>query len=200
LEGSNTETVALSIPTDIYKSCSPNSKKLESSTIEHTFPFESSNSLQNVIASIPSEKTKSGVKLTGIENISLQGKAHVTLKGQPLVQRSLPQVFHNEKDVNNDDPIEPNVQNRGGSNSELSDLESEDSSSIIIESDSEYSPGVVVESDSDYSLDESSNTENAVDEDDEEDFVLAQNYLQNEVQIKRRLQRKFLWYSRMLNK
>jgi hypothetical protein len=79
-------------------------------------------------------------------------------------------------------------------------LESEDSSSVIIESDSEYSPDGIVESDSEYSLNGSSSTENEIDVDDDGDFALAQCYLQNEVRIKRRFQRKYLRYSWMLNK
>ena len=128
-------------------------------------------------------------------------KVHVTLKGQPLAKPSLPQVFHNKEDYCDDNRSEVNIQNRLESNSEISDLESDDSSSIIIESDSEYSPGVIIDSgSSEYSLSESSSTENEINENDEDDFVMAQSYLQNEVQIKRRLQRKYLWYSRTLNK
>ncbi len=260
----NAEAVTLSIPVEIYMSCTSNSTNLESSLIKHTFTFEASNyplflyhlqtwccgiyaphevtvnssvintssflpsveeqpivhdwtsysqptflvsrpqrvyCRQKVAAPRSSKKAKSGVKWTDIENMAChKGKVHVTLKGQPLVQRSLPQVFHNEEDYRDDDPSEPNVQNHGGSHSELCDLESEDSSSVIIESDSEYSPSVIVESDSEYSLNGSSSTENEIDVDDDGDFALAQCYLQNEVMIKRRLQRKFLWYSRMLNK
>ncbi|XP_046452636.1 uncharacterized protein LOC124200445 isoform X2 [Daphnia pulex] len=260
----NAEAVTLSIPVEIYKSCTSNSTNLESSLFKHTFTFEASNyplflyhlqtwccgiyaphevavnssvihtssflpsveeqpivhdwtsysqptflvsrpqrvyCRKNVAAPRSSKKAKSGVKWTDIENMAChKGKVHITLKGQPLVQRSLPQVFHNEEDYRGDDPSEPNVQNHGGSHSELSDLESEDSSSVIIESDSEYSPDGIVESDSEYSLNGSSSTENEIDVDDDGDFALAQCYLQNEVMIKRRLQRKCLWYSRMLNK
>ena len=260
----NTEAVTLSIPIEIYRSCTSKSTNLESSLIKHTFTFEASNyplflyhlqtwccgiyapheatvnssvihtssflppveeqpivhdwtsysqptflvsrplrvyCRQNVAAPRSSKIAKSGVKWTDIENMAChKGKVHVTLKGQPLVQRSLSQVFHNEEDFRDNDQGEPNIQNHGGSHSELSDLDSEDSSSVIIESDSEYSPGVIVESDSEYSLNGSSSTENEIDADDDGDYALAQCYLQNEVQIKRRLQRKFLWYSRMLNK
>jgi hypothetical protein len=121
-------------------------------------------------------------------NICEIGEDELTVENRP------------NEDYRGDDPSEPNVQNHGGSHSELSDLESEDSSSVIIESDSEYSPYGIVESDSEYSLNGSSSTENEIDVDDDGDFALAQCYLQNEVMIKRRLQRKFLWYSRMLNK
>lgn len=158
-----------------------------------------------IATSRPSKKAKSGaksLKWTDIENMACHNrKVHVTLKGQPLAKPSLPQVFHNKEDYRDDNRSEVNIQNRLESNSEISDLESDDSSSIIIESDSEYSPGVIIDSgSSEYSLSESSSTENEINENDEDDFVMAQSYLQNEVQIKRRLQRKYLWYSRTLNK
>ncbi|XP_059351186.1 uncharacterized protein LOC130696249 isoform X2 [Daphnia carinata] len=129
------------------------------------------------------------IKWTDVENMAYHdGKVHVTLKGQPVVQNNLPQVFHDEMGSYDDDFNEFNIKKNGRSLSYSSFSESEDSSVVIMVDDSEYSPS------------ESSSTDAEENESDEIDLALAERLLRGEIHLKRRLQRKFLFYSRMLTR
>uniref|UniRef100_A0A0P5C0S7 Zinc finger protein n=1 Tax=Daphnia magna TaxID=35525 RepID=A0A0P5C0S7_9CRUS len=129
------------------------------------------------------------IKWTDVENMAYNnGKVHVTLKGQPAVQNNLPRVFHDEMDSYDGDSNELNIKKNGRSPSYSSLSESEDSSIVIMDDDSEYSPSG------------SSSTDVEENESDENDLALAERLLRTEIHLKRRLQRKFLWYSKMLTR
>lgn len=62
---------------------------------------------REVITSERSNQSKAVLKLTDIRNMKAHnGKIHVTLNGQPLVQQTLPQLFHGGGDYYDDRPLD----------------------------------------------------------------------------------------------
>ena len=73
-------------------------------------------------------QSKAVLKLTDIQNMKAHnGKIHVTLNGQPLVQHTLPQLFHGGGDYGDGQLVESNYQRTGRrSTTTASILESDD--------------------------------------------------------------------------